>query len=103
MSKKPNPKVFLRAAKFVQRSLNDSSVTSCCRALQRTMRLASMADLFDTPEYKLFKKMFCNGRGKYSLWFGETIDSNCCVKVKNQQKRIRALKKAATAAKRLAG
>ena len=66
----PNPGVFLEAAERVRRELNHDRGITCCDAMRKVMRLASYEDLWDTDEYKFFKKMFCKGQGRLDVWFG---------------------------------
>jgi hypothetical protein len=105
MSKvKIKPIKFLQAAKLIQDELKKYPVKysgyyeGCCSALYDVTQNDS------SPEYKFFKKHFSNKRGEHIYWFGTPckgvqLDGAAYEyarkpKIKNQQKRIKALMKA---------
>ena len=116
MRTKVRPKVFLEAALHIKKQLDrEGSVRGydgCCHALKKVMKIrggrrAEFAyRLYDTPEFKFFKKLYCNKRSSDTYWFGLTDKYDPWTGLlrpclKNQNKRIDALMAAYKAAKRL--
>jgi hypothetical protein len=100
MNRKIRPSVFHKAIRELELDIKYQidGTTTCCHAISNALRPKDapswqMVNLYDTPEYKLFKKMFCNKRSPLSYWFG------CPWYDHSQKKRLAALKKAYTAAK----
>jgi hypothetical protein len=96
---KIRPTIFLKAARLIEAELKErpeggtSYYATCCSALVVVGR--------NNEEYKFFKNLFSNKRGPSQYWFGnpdefgDDMHFNIVYpKVKNQQKRIKALMKA---------
>ena len=110
MSRKIKPSVFLKAAKQIELSIKEGYGIGCCEALSRVLNIPLHWDDFRfTPEFILFKKMFCGKRGMDNFWFGacnkiisiDTTEYKWVPHPINQQKRIKALNKAYKAARKL--
>src|ERR1035437_4317807 len=109
MSKKIRPTIFLKAAKMLEKNLEDKSYgnwgLTCCDVFTD---LLGWCECEDSLEFKLFKKMFANKRSEGVYWFGspyckDEFGNASRVNPTNQNKRIKALYKAHKAAVKLKG